>query len=1087
MDALHDQDADAPMTTSGKSPQAIGYRPNTTKSDLISHDSSNSPLGTQDGRGSDKAQALRGKAETGEEEQEPQDRRAQLDQDLSIFGFSFRKKKAMAAAAAAPFKRVASSPVILATREQPPATGHSVTIEDGERRVADAVEYAVSDTDTGTLPGRAKAGASSKAKALSGDEARVTSTTTEGEEEEEGEETISDFQGSDHGEQNEQQHRQSDMIMMQMDPDHQIAVNDANRTNSEPTVEATTTAEVRQQLVWRGSWIAPSLIVLRESDLSETKKRTKSSTSLSRKQLDPQQRSTLAMDALAQEGLRPLVQELKGIAMVLSRYDDLDKSLDVSTSPEQPLVADGSMEMHVIAKIELSTFPSYLLDIHHQYGAYEVFVSSNSTEAIHYFRGIFGQSDHFDIDDLEHRTDTHGALLGSKGLLVRAVCKPQTTGLGRSVSFADTPVVSTPVNAPQKPLIQDTQMFLVYGVLDTVKSASMDSREDTGLDTSEGSAVSLYAYPLVDHARFSAQSLFNQPVMDRLEAEYIEHQRKLRERRQPGSSNKETEEPLASSQPDDPELEAIMNGTQQLELSTTPSAIMDIDEDESQWEETLLLEALERNRIWRPYTVLPPSSSSSSSQPNPGTPATITTAPTEGLPSRHKALDSLSTSGMASNKRMFSRSQTMVEAGSGSVTAGMVEGGSGTFSRHQSLDSHHPRRRKGDELMQAGFNGGSSSNSSSGSRRMRETGSSGRDTVTEALRRRLLGPGSIRKSSDQGRLSLPPTKTTASKISMFDGIQEPSSPSRRRQSMGTHRTVTTPKGRPAMRNLSEMLLDHGDDGMEGDEGEDGGVPVFQDRLSRSLLTSPSARTSRARRRVTMGGGGTEGMDLKTAAAQASLGGGSGSRRKSNPPVRMTSSLSRTKSMSSQSDVNPFWAPSAPAAASSSSSSRTPESVSAKDWLSRTSSVDVNDDGDDDDGGNGAVEGSQANLSPADTMVSTSPVKSLFVYDRKDNAKGKQKAVDMTMDAPAASSTLAEDKPVAKAKAKSIKEQNEHTIKSLLMATLSKHGIREDQKDYGQCEEMLMTSTKFSMRRDIETKLYSLHEVEQVMDRAAALL
>ncbi|KAG0262495.1 hypothetical protein DFQ27_002291 [Actinomortierella ambigua] len=1056
MDALHDQDADAPMTTSGKSPQAIGYRPNTTKSDLISHESSNSPLGTQDGRGSDKAQALRGKAETGEEEQEPQDRRAQLDQDLSIFGFSFRKKKTMAAAAAAaPFKRVASSPVILATREQPPAAGHSVTIEDEERRLADAVEYAVSDTDTGTLPGRAKAGASTKVKALSGDEARVTSTTTEEEEEEEREETISDFQGSDHGEQNEQQHRQSDMIMMQVDQDHQITVNDANRTNSEPTVDATTTAEVRQQLVWRGSWIAPSLIVLRESDLSETKKRTKSSTSLSRKQLDPQQRSTLAMDALAQEGLRPLVQELKGIAMVLSRYDDLDKSLDVSTSPEQPLVADGSMEMHVIAKIELSTFPSYLLDIRHQYGAYEVFVSSNSTEAIHYFRGIFGQSDHFDIDDLEHRTDAHGALLGT--------------------------------HAPQKPLIQDTQMFLVYGVLDTVKSASMDNREDTGLDTCEGSAVSLYAYPLVDHARFSAQSLFNQPVMDRLEAEYIEHQRKLRERRQPGSSNKETEEPLASSQPDDPELEAIMNGTQQLELSTTPSAIMDIDEDESQWEETLLLEALERNRIWKPYTVLPPSSSSSSSQPNPGTPATITTAPTEGLPSRHKALDSLSTSGMAGNKRMFSRSQTMVEAGSGSVTAGMVEGGSGTFSRHQSLDSHHPRRRKGDELMQAGFNGGGSSNSSSGSRRMRETGSSGRDTVTEALRRRLLGPGSIRKSSDQGRLSLPPTKTTASKISLFDGIQEPSSPSRRRQSMGTHRTVTTPKGRPAMRNLSEMLLDHGDDGMEGDEGEDGGVPVFQDRLSRSLLTSPSARTSRARRRVTMGGGGTEGMDLKTAAAQASIGGGSGSRRKSNPPVRMTSSLSRTKSISSQSDVNPFWAPSAPAAGSSSSSSRTPESVSAKDWLSRTSSVDVNDDGDDDDSGNGAVEDGQVNLSPADTMVSTSPVKSLFVYDRKDNAKGKQRAVDMTMDAPAASSTLAEDKPVAKAKAKSIKEQNEHTIKSLLMATLSKHGIREDQKDFGQCEEMLMTSTKFSMRRDIETKLYSLHEVEQVMDRAAALL
>ncbi|KAF9976682.1 hypothetical protein BGZ73_008079 [Actinomortierella ambigua] len=1067
MDAMHDQGADASMTTSDESPQAFGGRRHkASKSSLTPQDSSHSLLDAQGGRSSAQKQVRQEQAEAEEDGQERQNRRVQLDQDLSIFGFSFRKKKTNAATATAPFKRVTSSSKISTVRDQPSSTEHDVTGRE-EREVTSAVEPGDSAATSTHMHGHV-------------DEADTISMVVEA--------PASDLQGIDHGEQNTQEQHQIGEGAMTMDQDPQNAV---NGTNGESATEASETPESRHQLVWRGSWIAPSLVMLQESDLSGAKKRTTSSTSLARRQLDLQQRSSLARDCFEQKGLRPLVQELKGIAMVLSQYSDSDKTPDVSISPEQPLVADGSMEMHVIAKIQLSTFPSYLLDIRHRHGAYEVFISGNSVETIHYFQGVFGQSGRFEGDGIGDGVNAHGTLLGDKGLLVRAVCKTQMTSFGRSYSFAGkTPVTSTQADIPEKQLIQDSQMFLVYGVLDTTINASMD---DLDLGVPENGNISLYAYPLVDHSQFSAQSLFNQPVMDRLETEYIEYQPRRREHLHSEASKKEPEESSVSIQSDDPELEAIMCGAKQLELSNKPSTIMEIDEGkaarwedktmresgrinyESQWEETILLEALERNKVWKPYIVPPPSSSSPSPYPHPGTPTAATS--TDGLSSRHKALDSLSSSGV-SNKRAFSRSHTMVEAGSGSGSTGTAVGGAmNTLSRHQSLDSHHHRRRKGDEaLLGGGSQGGSSS---SNSRRTRETASSGRDKVTEALRRRLLGPGSIRKSSDQGRLSLPPTKTKASRYPSFDDGQEPSSPSRRRQSTGAHRT-TTPTGRSGMKHLAELLLDHGDDDMEegGDVGEEGGMPVFQERLSRSLLTSPSARTSRARRRVTMGGGGTEGMDLKAAAAQASLGGSS--RRKSNPPVRMATPMARTKSASSQDNINPFWAPSAPTAASTSSSSKTPESVPTENWLSR-----VANGSDDED--SGVAEEDQASFSVVDDVVSTSPVKSLFVYDQKNDAKGKQRAVDNDVDATGTSNTLDEDKPMVKTKAKSVKEQNEHTIKSLIVATLCKHGIREDQQDYEQCAEMLTTSAKFSMRRDIETKLYSLHEVEQVMDRAAALL
>ncbi|KAG0237506.1 hypothetical protein BGW42_000716 [Actinomortierella wolfii] len=1024
MDAMQDQELDATMATSNTSPVSVspksphafgGRRTKVPKPYITSPDTSQPPMETQGGRSSGRTKP----EEVVEEDVERQDRRAQLDQDLNIFGFNFRRRKAKNTKVA-PFKTVARSSVEIAPQEQAPAPGNIGDHSEEEQAIVspdkpvDANKPSSLQMETGVWT-----------------ETKTNDTVMTVDE------PASDLQTKDHGQQDIEQLLE-ESGQMEQDADNEMSPKDTT---------ATTASEHRHQLIWRGSWIAPSLIVLRESSFTESKKRTTSSKSLSRKQIDLQQRNSMVKDTLAQEGLQPLVQELKGLAMILSGYRSSDGQTSASASLDQPLVADGTMEMHVIAKIELLTFPSYLLDIHHQYGAYEVYVSSNSTDTINYLQGVFGD---VDLDGINESSDTPHALLGNKGLLVRAVEKPQTGALGR--------LGSSTTNDSHASVIKGSQMFLVYSLLGT--SSSNMARDD--------GTISLYAYPLVDHAHFSAQSLYNQPVMERLEAEYMEQQQRRWECLHQQTEDKKLESPEPSDlvDLDDPEIDMILNGAQDLNLSNKSPSMMDIDEDESKWEEMLLLEAFERNKTWKPYTVLPPSI-----QANPGTPVTATNTTGSGLPpSRHTALDSMTSLGVGS-KRVFSRSHTMVVAGSESSTAAA----SGTFSRHQSLDSHSSHRRKRGDVLHTSSGGNSSA------RRTRESGSSGRDKVTEALRMRLLGPGSIRKSSDQGRLSLPPA---ASRSTLLDKGKEPLSPNKRRQSTGTHRktpTPRTPTGRPTAINLTEMLLSQQDD----DDDDSDGLLGFQG-LSRSILTSPSAR---ARRRVTMG------PEQLLSTSQPSFGSGnnsssnSSSRRKSSTPSRIsTTTLSRSKS----NDDNPFWtrptalAPDSPPHSPSTTSPKVSEELPTTEWSSRTSDGDDADgcgDGDDHD----HYTGDQPGDNTADAPVSTSPVKPLSVYDRQESKPGNQRNIQKRIDTPSTRTTDSEGAPATKPKTKSIKEQNENTIKSLMVATLSKHNVHEDQQDYDQCAQMLLTNATFAMRRDIDTKLYTLHEVEKIMDRAAALL
>ncbi|KAG0241401.1 hypothetical protein BGW41_005972 [Actinomortierella wolfii] len=1036
MDAMQDQELDATMATSNtspvsvspKSPQAFGgRRTKVPKPYITSPDTSQSPMETQGGRSSGRTKP----EEVVEEDVERQDRRAQLDQDLNIFGFNFRRRKAKNSKAA-PFKTVARSSMETAPQEQTLAPGNIGDHSEEEQAIV-SPDKPVDANRPSSL--QMETGMWTERKPTSSKETNDTVMTVD--------ESASDLQAKDHGQQDIQQ-QQVESEQMEQDADNEM---------SPKTTAATTASEHQHQLIWRGSWIAPSLIVLRESSFTESKKRTTSSRSLSRKQIDLQQRNSMVKDTLAQEGLQPLVQELKGLAMILSGYRSSDGQMSASASLDQPLVADGTMEMHVIAKIELLTFPSYLLDIHHQYGAYEVYVSSNSTDTVNYLQGVFGD---VDLDGINKSSDTPQALLGNKGLLVRAVEKPQTGALGRLGSSTSKELHSA--NDSHASVIKGSQMFLVYSLLGT-SSSNMACGDGT---------ISLYAYPLVDHAHFSAQSLYNQPVMERLEAEYMEQQQRRWECLHQQTEDKKLESPEPSDlvDLDDLEIDMILNGAQDLNLSNKPPSLMDIDEDESKWEEMLLLEAFERNKTWKPYTVLPPSI-----QANPGTPVTTTNTTGSGShPSRHTALDSMTSLGVGA-KRAFSRSQTMVVAGSESSTASA----SGTFSRHQSLDSHSSHRRKRGDVLHTSSGGNSSA------RRTRESGSSGRDKITEALRMRLLGPGSIRKSSDQGRLSLPPA---ASRSSLLDKGKEPLSPNKRRQSTGTHRKTSTPRtptGRPTAINLTEMLLSQQDD----DDDDSDGLLGFQG-LSRSILTSPSAR---ARRRVTMG------PEQLLSTSQPSFGSGSSSnsesssRRKSSTPSRIsTTTLSRGKS----NDDNPFWtrptavAPDSPPHSPSTTSQKASDELSTTEWLSRASDGDDADgcgDGDDHD----HYTEDQIGDNTADAPVSTSPVKPLFVYDRQENKPGNQRDIQKRIDTPSIRTTDSEGAPTTKPKTKSIKEQNENTIKSLMVATLSKHNVHEDQQDYDQCAQMLLTSATFAMRRDIDTKLYTLHEVEKIMDRAAALL
>lgn len=203
--------------------------------------------------------------------------------------------------------------------------------------------------------------------------------------------------------------------------------------------------------------------------------------------------------------------------------------------------------------------------------------------------------------------------------------------------------------------------------------------------------------------------------------------------------------------------------------------------DETLWMELSLLESLDRSRMWSPYSVLAPKETAN------------------GV-----------------SDRSFSRSQTMV-----TVSASAKDGSrrlSSTLSRHRSEGSYG--QRSSDQSLTE-----RSTTVRKGIGRLKSPSRAPQqplDLSTESLRRKLLGPGSIRKSLG-GRIE--------SVASIPAGLK---SPSRRKSASANTRMNMAPSALP---DLTTMMM------MKKRQNASLAVEASPFEVDNDPLFSPSARTS----------------------------------------------------------------------------------------------------------------------------------------------------------------------------------------------------------------------------------------------------
>ncbi|KAG0212504.1 hypothetical protein BGX31_001476 [Mortierella sp. GBA43] len=192
-------------------------------------------------------------------------------------------------------------------------------------------------------------------------------------------------------------------------------------------------------------------------------------------------------------------------------------------------------EMHLISKIQLDTFPMFLL----MPGCKEpcrIFTSPENKASAQFLSELFRRDD---IDDMKSRSlAENGPAIGEIGWLLRVATKSGTSskrkvmhsGNANSGSSRqdDNPfLLSTTTEGPftaarssadtietgediRRKLYQETTMFLVYGQLsDRGKLNRKTGKRDPP-------TVCFFAHPLVDQASFSEQILLNSRTMEAL-------------------------------------------------------------------------------------------------------------------------------------------------------------------------------------------------------------------------------------------------------------------------------------------------------------------------------------------------------------------------------------------------------------------------------------------------------------------------------------------------------------------------------------------------------------------------------------------
>ncbi|KAF9945715.1 hypothetical protein BGZ70_003652 [Mortierella alpina] len=254
-------------------------------------------------------------------------------------------------------------------------------------------------------------------------------------------------------------------------------------------------------------------------------------------------------------------------------------------------------------------------------------------------------------------------------------------------------------------------------------------------------------------------------------------------------------------------VDSIMNGCGEesesgygSEKTTAPD--MDVDEDESLRQELEFLTALERNKTWSPYIVLPP--------PN-------TESPCSSGSLRSKD---------ASKQRTLARTQTlnrMAFSGKDGSSRSV-----NSWTRHRSMgDPPHE-----DFKPMAAPSNIPAKAAKKGIGRLKSPSRAPQqplDVTTESLRRKLLGPGSIRKP-------LSSKMDGSSFSSMHVGLK---SPSRRKSAGGSFSSRSDLTGNDGIPDLMTMMR------MKRRQNEERSQALAQDDASPFLNLSTAASSSRS--------------------------------------------------------------------------------------------------------------------------------------------------------------------------------------------------------------------------------------------------
>ncbi|KAF9330617.1 hypothetical protein BGZ91_000081 [Linnemannia elongata] len=787
----------------------------------------------------------------------------------------------------------------------------------------------------------------------------------------------------------------------------------------------------RWDTIWKCSWIVPALVPVNNtaainSSVTTTTAR-KSTTGFPQRKSASLSTQQAVFDGKGGIKVQGTVTELPGIVFALpSAVSAVTTSLDELSLQDQTAIRRENVEMHLVARIRICTFPIFLLAP----GCAEpcrIFTSPDSQASSQFLTEMLND------EDIAYMKEQSMAgietAMGSIGLLLRVAPKigpigkkkgastnnlkqeinpfmmPVTLGPSDDEPKTD-PVASTgEKTGSQRKLFQETSMFLVYGAL-------VKEKQPTGRHAEP--IISFFAYPLVDQASLMDHILLNTRSFDRMKQETEKTEVK----------QEKVAEDFVSY--DDPVVDSIMNGCDSEQESGYSSdratrKDIDLDEDDSLHQEMELLRAIERNKSWAPYvvtsTTLPP--------PLPG-PSSATTDSTNS---------STTTSKEVKKERSLSRAQTMDNVSTTKKDGSTRSTSATAFSRHRSMDGHASGRGGGLASAHVGATSGSSAATRPVRKGISRIKSPSRapqkplDVTTEGLRRKLLGPGSIRKTL---------TNTTST-----NGVATEGSAVRRTSFSSMHIGMKSPSRRAAA---------------SGSRGSSS--PAIADDIP-DLMTMMKMKKRQNIERAAL--------------AAATAAGGNGEGDNDDDPFSAPSPL---RSRTTTKGIPGRTGGGRRSSDSGSAGQSNPFLVTLKNIQSEEQQEMVlGREQEQQDQGQGDYEMFEAKPTKAAVAAAVPP---------PPTQASSSHARSQPAPLPTASSLIG-DAPITSTSSKSIESRNQATIKGLTASVLSKNNIGPGHEEYEECADHLYRTVTFAMRKDINTKVYHLEELERLMDRHASMM